>query len=251
MIRALRGHARPFINSALNGHAMINRLNHVILTSPIVFNLCIFCHLSVIQANEIERKFQAAGLVDIHKIDPSIRVDLVNSDPNKNFFRENFYSGLDRAYLQKEVAIKLSKAQKMLKSGYPEYSLLIYDAARPRSVSRKMYEKVKGTGFEKFVAHPDKGSMHNYGIAVDITIVDGRGRELDMGPSPFRKSTLKLYWQYLKMKLGQKLSDEQVHNRKLLARIMRKAGFLPLGHEWWHFNGISKEKARKRYKLIE
>lgn len=177
--------------------------------------------------NEIEKRFVDADLVDISTIDDTIQVDLVNSDPKKNYFRENYYDGLDKAYLRKEVAIKLSNAQKILKTKHPKYSLLILDAARPRSVSKKMYEKMKGTKFEKYVANPKKGSMHNYGIAVDITLVDENGKEIDMGFSPFRKSTLELYWQFAKLKMGFKLNKEQAQNRELLSDTMKKAGFLP------------------------
>ena len=202
-------------------------------------------------ANEIEKKFIKAGLVDIKTIDRSIQVDLVNSDPNKNYFRENYYTGLNKAYLRQEVALKLSNAQKILKADHPNLSLLIMDAARPRSVSKKMYEKMKGTRFEKYVANPAKGSMHNYGIAVDLTIVDDKGKELDMGFSPFRKSKLKLYWQFVKMKLGVKPNKEQKENRKLLSDTMKRAGFLPLSFEWWHFNGMPKDQARQKYQIIE
>ena len=203
------------------------------------------------QSNEIENKFIKAGLVDINTIDNSIQVDLVNSDPQKNFFRENYYNGLSKAYLRKEIAIKLSRAQKKLENRHPGYSLLILDAARPRSVSRLMYEKMKGTRFEKYVANPNRGSMHNYGVAVDISITGNNGEELDMGFSPFRKSTLEIYWQFAKMKLGINLNAEQIENRKLLSDIMISAGFLPLRHEWWHFNGMPKEVARRKYEIIE
>jgi len=201
------------------------------------------------QINPIEKKFIEAGLVDVHSIDNTIQVDLVNSDPKKNYFRENFYNGLTKAYLRKEVATKLSSAQKILKVKYPDYSLLILDAARPRSVSKLMYEQMKGTKFEKFVANPAKGSMHNYGIAVDITIVDETGKELDMGFNPFRKSTLALYWLHAKKKLGFKTTETQKKNRKLLADSMIKAGFKPLSYEWWHFNGMPKSEARERFEI--
>jgi D-alanyl-D-alanine dipeptidase len=202
-------------------------------------------------ANEIENRFISAGLVDVSTIDPTIQVDLVNSDPDKNFFRENFYKGLKTAYLRKEVAIKLATAQKFLKSKHPSYSLQILDAARPRSVSQAMYDQMKGTNFERFVANPTQGSMHNYGIAVDITIIDGQGNELDMGITPFRKSTARLYWDYALKKLGKQLSQEQKKNRRLLADAMKQAGFLPLSFEWWHFNGMEKDLARKKYTIIE
>jgi D-alanyl-D-alanine dipeptidase len=203
------------------------------------------------QANVIEKKFIDAGLVDVNTIDSTIQVDLVNSDPKKNYFRENYYNGLEKAYLRKEVATKLSDAQRILKTSHPNFSLLILDAARPRTVSKKMYEKMKGTKFEKYVANPKKGSMHNYGIAVDITIVDEKSKELDMGFSPFRKSTLELYWQFAKMKMGFKLSKEQAENRKLLSDTMKKAGFLPLSFEWWHFNGMPKDQTRRKHNIIE
>jgi D-alanyl-D-alanine dipeptidase len=202
------------------------------------------------KANEFENKFVEAGLINVHAIDKSIRVDLVNSDPEKNYFRENFYNGLNKAYLRKEVAEKLSLAQKKLKSQFPEYSLLIMDAARPRSISRLMYEKMKGTKFEKFVANPKNGSMHNYGIAVDVTIVDGNDKEIDMGFTPFYKSNLSIYWGYAKLKMFD-LSEAQKQNRKLLANVMKEAGFTPLSYEWWHFDGMPKDEARKKYRIIE
>jgi D-alanyl-D-alanine dipeptidase len=209
------------------------------------------CAGNVAQANEIENRFIDAGLVDVNTIDNTIQVDLVNSNPKRNYFRENYYDGLNKAYLRKEVAIKLSNAQRILKANNSKFSLFILDAARPRSVSKMMYEKMKGTKFEKYVANPNKGSMHNYGIAVDITIVDEKGKELDMGFSPFRKSALELYWQFAKMKMGFKLNKEQTENRKLLSNTMKKAGFIPLSHEWWHFNGLPKDLARKKYVIIE
>jgi len=202
-------------------------------------------------ANEIEKRFIAAGLINVSTIDPTIQIDLVNSDPDKNFFRENFYKGLRTAYLQREVAVKLAKAQEILKSKYPFYSLQVLDAARPHSVSQAMYDKMKGTKFERFVANPAKGSMHNYGIAVDITIVDGTGKGLDMGITPFRRSTVRLYWEYALKKLGKQLSPEQKSNRQLLSETMKQAGFLPLSFEWWHFNGMEKDLARKKYTIIE
>jgi D-alanyl-D-alanine dipeptidase len=206
---------------------------------------------NVSSANDIEQKFLDAGLVDIGEIDNSIAVDLVNSDPDKNFFKQDYYNGLNKAYLRKQVALMLSKAQGLLKKTHPTFSLQILDAARPRSVSRAMYNKMKGSRFEKYVANPDKGSMHNYGIAVDITIVDEHGHRLDMGPSPFYKSHFEIYWQYFLTKAGFKLTSQQQRNRQLLKQVMLKSGFFALPHEWWHFNGMKKELARKQYPIIE
>jgi D-alanyl-D-alanine dipeptidase len=223
----------------------ISKTYILLISVVLVFIARATCH-----ANETEKKFIEAGLVDIHTIDESIRVDLVNSDSDKNYFRENFYDGLNKAYLRREVAQKLSIAQKELKSEFPDYSILVMDAARPRSLSQLMYDKMKGTKFEKFVANPDKGSMHNYGIAVDVTIVDGSDKEIDMGFTPFYNSNLSIYWGYAKLKMFD-LSEAQKKNRELLSKTMKKAGFFPLSYEWWHFNGLPKDLARKKYKIIE
>lgn len=210
----------------------------------------VFITHGICQENEIQEKFIKAGLIDVHEVDKTIKVDLVNSDADKNFFRKNFYNGLNKAYLRKEVAKQLSLAQKHLKSDFPEYSILIMDAARPRSVSKLMYDKMKGTQFEKYVANPQNGSMHNYGIAVDVNIVDGNGKAIDMGFSPFYRSNFSIYWGYAKLKIFD-LSESQKHNRNLLLNVMKKAGFIPLSYEWWHFNGIPKDEARKKYRIIE
>jgi len=217
--------------------------------SPLLLFCIVFSH-SLAFANEIEKKFVEAGLLDVHTVDPSIGVDLVNSDPSKNFFKENFYRGLSKAYLRKEVATKLSQAQSFLVARHPGYSLLIMDAARPRSVSQLMYDKMKGTRFEKFVANPQKGSMHNYGIAVDITITDSDGEEIDMGFSPFYRDATSIYLGYARLKLLG-ITDRQKENRQLLATVMENAGFFPLSYEWWHFNGLRKSEARERYAIIE
>ncbi len=214
-------------------------------------SLYLFCKTAICEPNSIEQKFIDAGLIDVSSIDNSIHIDLVNSNPSNNYFREDYYNGLNKAYLQKEVALKLVKAQQILKSKYPGYSLSIMDSARPRSVSVLMYEKMKGTKYERYVANPKNGSMHNYGIAVDATIVDKDGKRIDMGFTPFYKSNIEIYWQFVKMKLSPKPSKEQSENRKLLEGIMIQGGFKPLSFEWWHFNGLPKKVARQKYKIIE
>lgn len=222
-----------------------------------IFNLILFLCLFLLpgsgwaEPHELEKIFIRAGLVDVQTIAPSVRVDLVNADSSKNFFGKDFYKGLGKAYLRQEVALKLKKAQALLSVRHPGYSLLILDAARPRRVSRIMYETMKGTRFERYVANPDKGSMHNYGIAVDITLTDASGKRLDMGYSPFFKTRLQLYGSYAKKKLGFDLTEKQRHNRSVLGQVMTEAGFIPLPFEWWHFNGMPKDQTRKTYRIIE
>ena len=226
----------------------MKRLIYFYFIIVICITICIVANAS---ANDIEKRFIEAGLVDVNTIDNTIQVDLVYSNSEKNYFRENFYKGLNKCYLRNEVATKLTKAQKLLKTKHQELSFQMLDCARPRSVSAKMYQKMKGTKYEKYVANPKTGSMHNYGIAVDITIVDSAGKELDMGFSPFRKSDIEIYWQFAKMKLGKKLTKQQTANLHLLSDTVKSSGFIPLSHEWWHFDGMPKEQARKMFKIIE
>ena len=125
------------------------------------------------------------------------------------------------------------------------------DAARPNSVSKLMYDDVKGTVFEKYVAKPNSGSMHNFGAAVDIAIVDKNNEIIEMGLIPFYKSRTKIKLTYLWSKIkSKKLSKEAIKNRKLLKDVMLEAGFYPLSFEWWHFNGYKKSYIRKNYKMI-
>ena len=72
-----------------------------------------------------------------------------------------------------------------------------------------------------------------------------------MGYSPFFKSKYGIYWAYAKKKLGFDLTEKQRHNRSILAEAMTEAGFIPLSFEWWHFNGMPKDQARKTYRIIE
>jgi D-alanyl-D-alanine dipeptidase len=93
--------------------------------------------------------------------------------------------------------------------------------------------------------------MHNYGIYEHIKIKYKNNKELDMRLSKFKKRTLEIYSKFVKMKMGLMLSKEQKANRKLLSDVMLATGFYPLSHEWWHFNGLEKQKARQLYKIIE
>ena len=202
-------------------------------------------------AKEIESEFIKAKLTKLSDIDKSIKIDLVNSNKDNNFFKMNFYGNLNECYLQNEIAYKLKKAQSLLKLKHQSMSLLLMDCARPRSVSWKMYYKLEGTPFEKYVANPKTGSMHNYGSAVDITIVDSNGSHLDMGMNPFYKNRFQLLYAIIKNKLSPSLSEEQSANRLLLKSIMEQAGLKSIKLEWWHFNGFSKEVIRRRYEIIE
>lgn len=189
-------------------------------------------------------------VVDIQTINPDIKVKLMYSTED-NFLGEDVYGDLEKCYLRKEAAVKLSKAQKLLQEKRKGYSLLVYDGLRPRDVQARMWETVKGTDKQKYVANPKTGSIHNYGAAVDLTIVDSLGNPLDMG-TPFDYFGELAQPRYEEKFLAEgKLTEGQVENRKLLREVMTSAGFEGISVEWWHFNAFAKSEVRKRYAIVE
>jgi D-alanyl-D-alanine dipeptidase len=175
----------------------------------------------------------------------------INASPH-NILGEDVYGCLRKAYLRREALTKLLAAQAFLRAKHPGYALKVLEGARPRRVQRRMYDLVKNTTLKRYVANPETGSMHNYGTAVDITIVDEHGRELDMG-KPDPRMTLvgkgdAEIWLFLTFNW---VSDTQKKNRALLASAMTLAGFHPLKHEWWHFEAFEKGYVRAHFSVIE
>lgn len=168
-----------------------------------------------------------------------------------NFTGQNLYGVFNRAYLQKTAAEKLNRAAANLKQAQPKYKLLIFDALRPRSVQYLLWNKVRGTDQQKYVANPQSGSIHNYGFAVDLSIVDESGKELDMGTAFDDFSALAQPAQEEKFLESGKLTQQQLKNRRLLRKAMEDAGFIQLPLEWWHFDALPKAEVKKNYSIIE
>jgi len=188
-------------------------------------------------------------LVDILDIDSAILVDLKYATTD-NFTGLILYDGLNKAYLQPDVAQMLAEAHRYLKSMQPGLRLLVYDAARPLSVQRTMWERVKDTKYSRYVAHPDRLSLHNFGAAIDVTLADSVGQPLDMG-TPFdhfgRAAGISDEQELVRQGL---LNRQHVQNRHLLRQVMHQAGFRSISGEWWHFNACSLQEARQHYPLI-
>lgn len=198
----------------------------------------------------IEEQMLKQGLVDIHTLDHSILLDLKYSSTD-NFLGKDAYGDLNRCYLRPEAARKLVEAQKLLQSRRPHLSLLVYDGARPRAVQRDMWALVEGTDQQPYVANPDRGSIHNYGLAVDLTLATLNGEELDMGTEFDYFGDLaqpQLEEQFL---ADSTLSQEQYENRLILREVMEEAGFLPITVEWWHFSAFSVQETKERFQIIE
>jgi D-alanyl-D-alanine dipeptidase len=190
------------------------------------------------------------GLVDVQAIVPRVVVELRYSTRN-NVTGQDLYGELTTCYLQPEVAAQVRAAQSGLDSQRPGLRLKIWDGARPRGVQARLWTAVRGTAASKFVANPSYGSLHNYGAALDLTLVDSAGRELDMGTDFDSFDSLAQPDHEGYFYARGLLSEEQLDNRKLLRSVMTQAGFTWISKEWWHFNAMPLDEARYRYKLIE
>jgi zinc D-Ala-D-Ala dipeptidase len=169
-------------------------------------------------------------LVDIEEFIPDIVLDIRYATAN-NFTGAKIYN-LARAYARKPVAEALKKAQ--IDFNKLGYSIKIYDAYRPYSATVKFYEIMKGDTM--YVANPYKGSRHNRGCALDMTIVDSKTkRELKM-PTGY-DAMQKEAWPTAT------ISDPEARkNRDTLIAIMEQNGFKVYTTEWWHFDFVGYEK---------
>ena len=202
------------------------------------------------EKSPMARYMDSLGLVDVTELDSSLVVKLMYTQAD-NFTGEVLYDDLSEAYLHPDAAYALVKAQKALKELHPSYSLLIYDAARPMSVQKKMWNVVKGTPKYRYVSNPNNGGgLHNYGLAVDISIQDSSGQPLPMGTKVDHLGAEAHITQESKLVRNGKMSEAERQNRILLRKVMKEAGFRALPSEWWHFNFCSRDVARQKYKLI-
>ena len=201
-------------------------------------------------AQHFDSLMRANGMVDIQQVAPDIRVDLKYATKD-NFIGANMYGQLRRAYLHPNLAKALARAQQALTKERPGYRFLIYDAARPQSVQRRMYQAVAGTPKKIYVAAPERGGRHNYGVAVDLTIVDASGKPLDMG-SPFDHFGEEAHLGNEEACVRAGIFNKEVPaNRSLMRRLLGAEGLRPYDKEWWHYQEqMPMSEVRKRYQLL-
>ncbi|HNQ68606.1 MAG TPA: M15 family metallopeptidase [Bacteroidales bacterium] len=207
--------------------------------------------VNIIVNNKTEEHLKQMGLVNIKDSLPQVIVDLKYSGPD-NFLGMDFYGELVNAYVQPELLKKLMKAYDILQQERPGYTFIIYDAVRSKKAQQLMWDSVDVPVNIKhwYVANPQRGSIHNYGMAVDISIVDNNINLLDMGTEfdffgdlacPHKTS---YYYS-----IG-KLTLEQSDNRNLLLSVMSRAGFYVSTTEWWHYNASSLDYAKSKYEIF-
>lgn len=197
-------------------------------------------------------RMAAAGMVDAQALCPDIVVDLMYARTD-NFTGERLYGNLTGAWLHPLAAESLAAAQRELTRLHPGMHIKVCDAARPMSVQRRMFKAVQGTPKSRYVSNPARGGgQHNYGMAVDVTLTDSCGRELDMGTTVDHLGPEAHIGQAeTEMLRTGRLSRAQLDNRLLLRRVMKAGGFTTLQSEWWHFNRCSRRYAQSRLRRLD
>lgn len=200
----------------------------------------------------VEKHLEQIGLKNVAEEIPGIEVYMVYATPY-NFMGRVLYDGLDEAYLVPEAIEKLRKANELLRKKRMDLHLVVYDAARPRSIQEQMWKVVENTDLQSFVANPYKrgGGPHNYGIAVDVTLVDCTGHPIPMG------SEYDYFGDRSRTNIEEKLletgeiTSREFENRRLLREIMTDAGWRVDPGEWWHFNAMPLAEASEKLTVIK
>ncbi len=215
--------------------------------------ISISCLASVVcfGQSKTAQRMAEQGLVDILSVDSTIQVSLMYSRAD-NFTGKVLYTDLREAYLHPKAAAALAKAQKALKKLRPDLSLKVYDATRPMSVQQKMWNTVAGTDKSIYVSNPrNGGGMHNYGLAVDVTLCDiVTGDTLDMGTKVDFLGSYAHITDEAGLVARHIINPKAKTNRELLRKVMTEAGFKALKTEWWHFNLVSRSEAKAHYKAV-
>ncbi|MBT0812805.1 M15 family metallopeptidase [Litoribacter ruber] len=200
-----------------------------------------------------DERFLDAGLVNIQEQIPEILVELKYSTTD-NFFGRDVYDDLENAYLQPEVVNMMEKAFLYLQEKDSSLTFLVYDGVRPRAVQQILWDNLDKPDSLKplYVADPKIGGLHNYGVAVDLTLAHkDSGEPLDMGTKydyfgyaayPDRENQM--------LREG-KITKQHIENRRLLREVMKQAGFHGIGSEWWHFNAYTRKQAAEKFEIVE
>ena len=164
---------------------------------------------------------QQSDFVRLKDLSADFVYELKYATPD-NFLKQAVYD-CGECYLRKSTAEALVKANEAFKQ--LGYRIKLFDCYRPLSVQKKMWKILPGT---HYVANPAKGSKHNRGAAVDLTLVDAQGKELNMG-TPFDFFGKEAHHTYTEH------SKEVLENRKLLKETLDKFNFKSIYSEWWHY----------------
>lgn len=165
-------------------------------------------------------------LVELVKLDPAIKLDMRYATSN-NFTGRVLYDEA-RAFLAAPAAQAVARASKAAQ--VEGYGLTIFDAYRPWRVTKQLWDATPSGPKKNYVANPRRGSKHNRGCAVDLSLYDLRSGQLVEMPSEFDDFSEKAHRDFTGA------SPAAIANRARLQRYLEAEGFVGLSNEWWHFD---------------
>lgn len=178
-----------------------------------------------------------------------IAVDLRYAGPH-NFVGRDLYSPYDCAWLHVIAASALERVVAYLATRRPGARVLVLDALRPQRVQQELWDALAGTDLQLYLAEPSRGSIHSYGMALDVTILDEDGVELDMGTGFDDMTELSHPALEEGFLTRGDLTPLQVANRQLLRDAMFQAGFVGINTEWWHFDCGDRNVVRATFSRV-
>jgi len=211
---------------------------HGILALCVCFSLNLFAQKPAKSTEATPHKASARAVDndnfrDVKALDPRILLDIRYATDN-NFTKSKIYD-CPRCLLRPEAAEAIVKANKALKA--KGLALKMFDCYRPRPYQQRLWDKMPNPNY---VTPPAKGSMHSRGAAVDLTLVDSSGKELNMGTT-YDFFGVEAHTDNLN------LPAEVLKNRKLLRETLEAVGFKGIRTEWWHFSYQAKKYALSDY----
>ena len=203
---------------------MIKKMRRFVLFS----HLALAVSLTVSYGQEPPKEagpFRAPDLVEVTKLDPTIRLDIRYATSN-NFLGRPVYDQ-SRAFLQRPAAEALRRANRALRK--QGYGIVIFDGYRPWAVTKLFWDSTPEDK-KQFVADPAQGSRHNRGCAVDLSIFDRKTKEIVQMPSAYDEMTERSHINYAGG------TPEQLRVRDMLRAAMEAEGFAVYEPEWWHYD---------------
>ena len=168
----------------------------------------------------------------------------------KNFDGRVLYDGIDCAWLRTEAAAGLEDAAAWLAREHPGHRVVVLDALRPQRVQESIWQDVAGTPAALYFANPARGSIHSFGMAVDVTLRDSAGRELDMG-SGFDEMTLASHPALeAEQSAAGVITQGHIAARAMLRGAMAGGGFAGISTEWWHFDFGDRDTVRRTFPRV-
>jgi D-alanyl-D-alanine dipeptidase len=202
---------------------------------------------AIIPLEAIARHPDFRPLAGVRGVDHDLRYASIHNFSGRVLYPPEW----DCAWLRAEAAAGLQMAAGWLGRERPGHRLVVLDALRPHRVQVAIWAEVSGTPSAAYFADPARGSIHSYGMAVDVTLLGPDGREVDMGSGFDEMSTRshpQLDAEHLALGV---LSADQVAERGWLRAAMMSGGFRGIANEWWHFDFGDRERVRRELPRVD